>query len=54
MMEVAAPVVAAMRQADEATRSAIKTALFATLEQKVVAGKIHLPFASLVLSAVRG
>lgn len=53
MMEVAAPVVAILRQADEATRSAIKASLFATLEQKMVDGKIQLPFASLVLSAER-
>ena len=54
MMEVAAPVVAIMSKADEATKSAIKTALYATLEQKVVDGKIQLPFASLVLSAGKG
>nr|GFD28523.1 hypothetical protein [Tanacetum cinerariifolium] len=35
MMEVAAPVVASMRQADETTRTAVKTALFAALEQKL-------------------
>ena len=54
MMEVAAPVVAIMSRADEATRSAIKAALFATLEQKMVEGKIQLPFAALVLSAEKG
>ncbi|MVN78665.1 methyltransferase domain-containing protein [Hymenobacter sp. HMF4947] len=53
MLEVAAPVVAILSKADEATRAAIKAALFAALEQQVVDGKIQLPFASLVLSAVK-
>ena len=54
MMEVAAHVVAIMSKADEATKAAIKTALYTTLEQKVVDGKIQLPFASLVLSGEKG
>ena len=54
MMEVAAPVVAILSQADEATKSAIKTVLYATLEHKVVDGKIQLPFASLILSGEKG
>ena len=51
MLEVGAPVVAAMSQADEATRAAIKQALFAKLEPLVADGKILLPFGSLVLVA---
>ena len=50
MMEVAAPVVAAMSQADEATKAAIKESLFAKLEPLAAAGKISLPFGSLVLA----
>jgi len=50
MMEIAAPVVAAMSQADEATRAAIKTALFSKLEPMLVDGKLSLPFGSLVLT----
>jgi ubiquinone/menaquinone biosynthesis C-methylase UbiE len=49
MMEVAAPVVAAMSQTDDATKAAIKEALFAKLEPLVAAGKISRPFGSLVL-----
>ena len=51
MMEVAAPVVGAMSQANEATRLAIKESLFTTLKAKLVDGKISLPFGSLVLTA---
>ncbi|OGX82779.1 class I SAM-dependent methyltransferase [Hymenobacter coccineus] len=54
MTEVAAPVVAAMSQADEATRAAIKKSVFASLEQNRVDGEIRLQFASLVLSAEKG
>ncbi len=50
MMEIAAPVVAAMSQADEATRAAIKATLFSKLEPLLVNGKISLPFGSLVLT----
>ena len=51
MMEVAAPVVAAMSQATDDTRAAIKSALFTKLEPLAVDGKISLPFGSLVLVA---
>ncbi|AWM34723.1 class I SAM-dependent methyltransferase [Hymenobacter nivis] len=54
MMEVAAPVVAAMDQADEATRVAIKKSVFEALEQKRIDGEIRLQFTSLVLSAEKG
>lgn len=50
MMEIAAPVVAAMSQADEATRAAIKATLFSKLEPMLVNGKLSLPFGSLVLT----
>lgn len=50
MMEVAAPVVAAMSQADDSTRAAIKQALFAKLEPMLADGRLALPFGSLVLS----
>ena len=50
MMEVAAPVVAAMRQADNATRAAIKESLYTQLAPLVVEGKISLPFGSLILA----
>ena len=50
MMEVAAPVVAAMSQADDTTRAAIKETLLAKLEPLVAAGKISLPFGALVLT----
>jgi len=51
MMEVAAPVVAAMGKVDEAARSAIKKSVFAALEQNKVDGEIRLHFASLVVVA---
>lgn len=50
MMEIAAPVVAAMSQADAATRTAIKATLFSKLEPLLTDGKLSLPFGSLVLS----
>jgi ubiquinone/menaquinone biosynthesis C-methylase UbiE len=49
MMEIAAPVVGAMSQADEATRAAIKEALLSKLKPLITDGKILLPFGSLVL-----
>ncbi|WP_223649022.1 class I SAM-dependent methyltransferase [Hymenobacter psoromatis] len=54
MLEIAAPVVAAMSQADEATRAAIKATLFRKLEPLLVAGKLSLPFGSLVLTGEKG
>ncbi|MGI4883485.1 MAG: class I SAM-dependent methyltransferase [Janthinobacterium lividum] len=51
MMEVAAPVVAAMSQADKTTRAAIQKTTFELLERKKVDGEIRLPFASLVITA---
>ena len=53
MMEVAAPVVAAMSQANENTRAAIKATLFAKLAPLTTDGRISLPFGSLVLAGVK-
>ena len=54
MMEIAAPVVSAMSQADEATRTAIQESLFAKLTPLLVDGQISLPFGSLVLAGEKG
>lgn len=47
--EVAAPVVAAMGQADEATKEKIKNDLYMSLENKYGNGEITMPYQSIVI-----
>ncbi|MEI9912965.1 MAG: hypothetical protein WDO71_26985 [Bacteroidota bacterium] len=49
MNEVAAPVVAAMSQADHDTKTKIKNDLFQLLEEKKDKGALSLPFAAIII-----
>ena len=49
--ELAAPVVAAMAKADEATKAKIKEEVFAACEQYMQDGKFSIPAAALVITA---
>ena len=51
MMEVAAPVVAAMSKTDEPTRARIKADVFATLKQP--GGRVSLNFGARVISGTK-
>jgi hypothetical protein len=53
MNEVAAPIVAAMAQANEVTRGRIRDEVFALLQQRFPANGVRIPASALVISGTR-